>query len=220
MPHAVTYGPVVKFELTSVGPMLAGYASPKRGDPPCLLTLTADDRPIMHACATRHSASAQAAGFRSGWCGFEIPGVAQAFAIGDRVALKCGVSGEVLAEVPLSADLLDGAEVSTETLSVNQLLLLAQRDQTCDDVTLLQPFALAHLRRHGPKVFVEAAYQTFLKRWPDAGADFELEGETEDEKVENYLNKMVGSEEYAGKWRGVFPGPFYPSFRFDRDLLR
>ena len=80
----------------------------------------------------------------------------------------------------------------------------------------LLPFAVNHYRRHGARQFIEASYQTLLGRWPDTNApDIDFEIDTEEKRVESYLDDMINSEEYQEKWGGVIHGPFMAGFRFD-----
>lgn len=216
----ITHAAVAHFKLVSTSDGATGYAAPERGDAPCLIVLTADDRPIVHVRAVRHSLEAAKADLRGGWCGFRAPGLAEAFAIGDRVSLKCGVSGKVLADVPFSEGLLS-VKPTTEILTVSDLREHAHRDEVCDDLDLLIPIAVAHLKQHGARRFVEAVYLTFLRRWPDvSAAELPRAPGTDQERVEAYLELVTGSEEYANLGHGHYPGPYHPTFRFDLAAIR
>ncbi len=220
MPKLSPYSPVVKFEIRDQAEgRLRGYAAPA-GGAPCLLQLSSDSRPILYVRATRFSSAALTAGFRSGWCGFELPGLAQAFAIGDLVQVTCGVGGEVLATLSSRPDLLSGAPPVQTTLTSSDVLSLARADDMAPDLAAVLPFALTHLDKHGPRAFLEATYLTFLKRWPDESAGFELPSDKPAEAVvEDYLRSVIKSDEYAGIWADQLPGPFHPTFRYDRDLI-
>lgn len=212
-----SYSPVVAFKLEDRDDLLAGYAAPG-GESPCLLKLVAGDTPIAFARAGGYSSTAAADGFRSGWCGFEIHGVVQAFVISDAVRLLCGVSGEVLADI---GEPPRTATVSTsEALSVTELLAEIRRPDASPSLEQLLALALNHYRRHGARQFVEATYETLLGRWPDANAPQVNERLTDDEKkVASYLRMIMKGEEYQTRWGGLMPGAFHPSFRYDRSGL-
>lgn len=211
------YSPVVAFKLEVQEDILTGYAAPG-GESPCLLKLMGGDTPVSFTRASGYSASAAADGFRSGWCGFVAHGVAQAFVVSDAVRLLCGVSGEVLAEIaepPRSAPAPE-----SEAWSVTELLEEVRRADACPSLDELAPFALNHYRRHGGRQFIEATYETLLGRWPDPAAPQMNERLADDEKkVAAYLRMITKSDEFAGRWRAQLPGPFHPSFRYDRSGL-
>lgn len=211
------YSPVVAFKLEGQDDVLTGYAAPG-GESPCLLKLVGGDTPISFTRASGYSAAAAAAGFRSGWCGFEVHGVAQAFVVSDTVRLICGVSGEVLAEIAEPPRTTPAPQA--EAWSVTDLLAEIRRPDASPSLDELTPFALNHYRRHGARQFVEATYETLLGRWPDANAPQVNERLTDDEKkVVAYLRSVMKSEEYQGRWANQFPGAFHPSFRYDRTGL-
>jgi hypothetical protein len=214
------YAPVVRFTLEGQGAFIMGQAAPRGGPAPCVLKLTSDDRPIAYARATRFSPAAQMAGLRAGWCGFHLHGVREAFAIGEEVAVSCGVSGERLASINLDQTLMSTAPGQSVTLTVSDLVALARDAEMAPDAEAILPFAVGHLKRRGARPFIEAAYRTLLRRWPDDGVDYDqLEGETDEGRAADYLARIGASEEFEQKWGGRFPGPFNPSFAFDRDLI-
>jgi len=213
----LNYSPVVAFKLEGQDDILTGYAAPA-GESPCLLKLVGGDTPIFFARASGYSATAAADGFRSGWCGFEIRGAAQAFVVSDTVRLVCGVSGEVLAEIPEPPRAIPAPQL--DILSVTDLLDEMRRPDSSPSLEGLMPFALNHLHRHGSRQFVEATYETLLGRWPDVNAAQPNERLADDEKrVATYLRLLMKSEEYTRKWGVQIPGPFHPSFRYDRSGL-
>lgn len=222
MSATMTYAPVAAFELVRGGEKLQGFAAPSGGPAPCLVKLTAGETPIAFAQAGRFSAAAAAAGLRLGWCGFDIPGVRQAFAIASEVTLSCGVSGETLATIPFDPALFEGGQPAESTLSVIQLLTLARDGEMAEDIAHILPFALAHLRRHGARALIEASYQTLLRRWPDGDANMNLhveEGQTDEDAVAAHLGNMAGSAEHNSQVAPAIPGPFHQAFRYDRAVL-
>ena len=83
------YSPVAAFHLErDYEGRAVGYAAPT-GGAPVLLKLTSDQTPIAFVRATAYSQAAADAGLRSGWCGFTLTGLSEAFAVGDDVELKC-----------------------------------------------------------------------------------------------------------------------------------
>ena len=209
-----SYSPVAAFALSDTSnDCLQGYAAPN-GATSAQLRLISDDTTIAVVKATGYSAAAAAAGLRLGWCGFELHGLQQAFAVGDAVRICCGVSGEVLATLPREA--LTPVMPPAKQLSVLDLISAVRSTESCPSMHELLPFAVNHYRRHGARQFIEASYQTLLGRWPDTNAtDIDFEIDTEEKRVESYLDVMINSEEYQEKWGGVIPGPFMAGFRFD-----
>lgn len=221
MSNASTYSPVAHFELHKRPGKLSGIAAPAKGVSPCLIRLSSDDASIAFARATRHDADAASHGLRQGWCGFEIPGLRQAFAVGDTVRLSCGVSGDTLAEIPFEDTLFQSVKVTPRTLTVMDLTRLVRGGDLCADVDDLTPFAVAHYQKHGARAFIEATYQTLLRRWPDQAAPGlgEVDGETIELVTAIYLRKMIDSDEFQKAWSAEIPGPYHDAFRFDRTLL-
>lgn len=208
------YSTVAAFALVeSSDDGLRGYAAPS-GASPALVKLTADDAPIAFARASGYSSAAAEAGLRLGWCAFQIHGLRQAFAIGDDVKLRCGVSDEVLAT--LSIDMLSPATPTTAQLSALDLIDLVRAPDICPGLEQLLPFAINHYRRHGARQFIEACYQTLLGRWPEVDApDVDFALETDEDRVEFYVDAIIASKEYKARWGGAMPGPFMSGFRFD-----
>lgn len=221
MSNTSTYAPVATFELHQRPGQLAGFAAPAKGGLPCLIRLSSDDASIAFTRATRHDEAAATRGLRHGWCGFEIPGLRQAFAVGDTVRLSCGVSGDVLANIPFDETLFQAFKVPSHTLSVVDLIRLVSGGDLCADVDDLLPFAVAHHQKHGARAFIEATYQTLLRRWPDQDAPGlgETDGGTLELAAAVYLRKMIDSDEFQKVWSAQIPGPYHDDFRYDRALL-
>ena len=130
----------------------------------------------------------------------------------------CGVSGEVLAEIAEPLRAIPAPQL--DILSVTDLLDELRRPDSSPSLEGLMPFALNHLHRHGSRQFVEATYETLFGRWPDANAAQPNERLADDEKrVATYLRLLMKSEEYTRRWGVQIPGPFHPSFRYDRSGL-
>jgi hypothetical protein len=91
----------------------------------------------------------------------------------------------------------------------------------CADVDDLVPFAVAHYQKFGARAFIEASYQTLLRRWPDgrAAGIGDVDSDSLELAVAIYLRGMVDSEEFRNLWSADIPGPYQDSFRFDRGLL-
>lgn len=210
----LNYSPVVAFKLEGQDDLLTGYAAPA-GESPCLLKLVGGDTPIFFARASGYSATAAADGFRSGWCGFEIRGAAQAFVVSDTVRLVCGVSGEVLAEIADPPRATPAPQA--EAWSVMELLSEVRRPDASPSIEEVTAFALNHYRRHGARQFIEATYETLLGRWPDAAAPQMNDRLPDDERrVAAYLEVVVKSEEYQRRWNAQYPGALHSFFRYDR----
>lgn len=209
------YSPVAAFHLErDYEGRAVGYAAPT-GGAPVLLKLTSDQTPIAFVRATAYSQAAADAGLRSGWCGFTLTGLSEAFAVGDDVELKCVASGQILKAFTLEDLALRPLPAQTP-LSAIDLVALTRRAECCPTVEILTSFGLNHLRRHGHRHFIEASYQTLLGRWPDSAApEMDLELETQEDQVLAYLNDLLASSECLARWGGLIPGPFHPAFRFD-----
>lgn len=221
MSKIATYSPVASFELHDRTGSLSGFAAPKNGIAPCLLKLSSDNTPITFGRATRLNAIAASRGLRQGWCGFEISGLRQAFAIGDDVRVTCAVSGETLAQLSFDAALFSSEPAATRTLKTADLTRFARGGEMCADVDDLLPFAMAHYQAFGARAFIEASYLTILRRWPDltapdiVGAD----EDTIDMVLAIWLRDLVDSDEFQNQWAAEIPGPFHQAFRYDRSLL-
>lgn len=209
-----SYSAVAAFALTDTSDdCLRGYAAPNRAAP-ALVKLTSDDTTIAVVKATGYSTAAAALNLRLGWCGFELHGLRQAFAVGDAVKLCCGVSGDILTSLEL--EMLSPVMPTAKQVSVVDLINLIRKTESCPTVEELLPFAVNHYRRHGARQFIEASYQTLLGRWPEIDApDMNFTLEVEEERVERYLSDILDSREYREKWGDVIPGPFMAGFRFD-----
>jgi len=213
MPYNV-YSPVTVFKFDDGSDPMSGYAAGS-GDAPCLVKLLADETPVAFARATRYAPTAAVDGFRGGWCGFEIAGAKQAFALSDAVTLRCGVSGEILMTVTSEQAMTPDAEAGM--LTVAELLSRARSADLCPSAELLTVFALNHFRRHGLRRLVEATYETLLLRWPDSSAREPNPRLADEEKrIAAYIRDIMKSDEYMKKWGREIPGPFHPAFRYDR----
>lgn len=215
-----TYAPVAVFELQDQNG-LSGIAAPRGGLAPCLIRLSSDDTPIAFGRATRLNPAAATRGMRQGWCGFEIAGLRQAFAVGDDVRLSCGVSGETLAQLSFDQRLFSSEPSTPHTLTTLDLTRLARGGEMCASVGDLMPFALAHYRTFGERAFMEAGYQTLFRRWPDNDAPGlgDASSSTLEMSVAAWLYNLADSDEFLDLWAAEIPGPFHQAFRYDRSLL-
>lgn len=215
-----TYAPVAVFELQDQNG-LSGIAAPRSGLAPCLIRLSSDDTPIAFGRATRLNPAAETRGLRQGWCGFEIAGLRQAFAVGDDVRLSCGVSGETLAQLPFDPGLFSPEGSAPRTLTTLDLTRLARGGEMCASVGDLMPFALAHYRTFGERAFIEASYQTLLRRWPESSAPGcgDADSGNLEMVVAAWLYSLADSDEFLNLWAAEIPGPFHQAFRYDRSLL-
>lgn len=209
-----SYSAVAAFALTNTSDdLLRGYAAPNRAAP-ALVKLMSDDTTISVVKATGYSKAAADLSLRFGWCGFEVHGLRQAFAVGDSVKLCCGVSGDVLAS--LEFEILSQVMPPARQISVVDLITQIRTGESCPTVEELLPFAVNHYRRHGARQFIEASYQTLLGRWPEIDApDVNFVVDSEEDRVRFYLSDILASHEYREKWSDVIPGPFMSGFRFD-----
>jgi len=222
MAATLPYAAVATFEVQIENGTAVGYAAPASGPAPCLIALNCADTPIAYGRATHFSAAAEAMNLRMGWCGFGIPGLRQAFAIGERVQTVCAVSGRILKDIAADPALFATPLPSVQTLSAEDIVRLAQNGEVCESVDQLLPFALAHRQKHGDRATIEAAYQTLLRRWPDSGAPQSLDGPEEldvDARVLHMLKVLAQSGEYRQLWAAALPGPYHVAFRFDRTIL-
>lgn len=220
MTNSAVYPPVVTFALTERSPRVIGYAAPRSGMKPCVLKLTADDTPIAFIRASRFSLEADDAGLRMGWCGFEIPGLAQAFAIGSRVEIACAGTGAILATIPLSPFIFDSRIAEPERLSAAEVIVASRSGETCDDIDQLLPFAAHHLRKFGPRAAVEATFQTLLGRWPENDVVEKWSPSIDDdEQLTALIAEITDSSEYQDDPLKSLPGPFHQAFRYDLGLF-
>lgn len=220
MTNPAIYPPVAMFALTEQSSRLIGYAAPKSGMKPCVLKLTADDTPIAFIRASRFSLEADDAGLRMGWCGFEIPGLARAFAIGSRVEIACASTGAILATIPLSPAVFGSRAAEPERLSVAEVIVASRSGESCDGIDQLLPFAAHHLRKFGPRAAVEATFQTLLGRWPENDVvDRWSPSIHEDEQLTALVTEITDSSEYQDDPLKSLPGPFHQAFRYDLGLL-
>ncbi len=214
--HPAIYPPVVTFALAQTSPRLIGYAAPKNGTKPCVLKLTADDTPIAFIRASRFSAEAFDAGLRLGWCGFEIPGLAQAFAIGSRVELACAGSGAILATIPVSTAVFAARAGEVERLSAAEVIVASRSGETCEHLDQLLPFAAHHRQKFGPRAVVEATFQTVLGRWPEHDlVDRWSRSIGDDAELIAFIDEITDSPEYRKDPLRSLPGPFHQAFRYD-----
>lgn len=214
------YSPVETFQLDDPGEVLTGYAAPRGNGLACLLVMSSQNRPIFHARATIYSGTAHAKGLRSGWCGFEIPGVAQAFAVGDAVNLSCGVSGQVLADIAFDPRLFAERRQTSITLTAQDVIRHARQPEMAPDLDHVLPFAIGHFKKFGQRALIEATFMTFLRRWPEPGAKMSEDPEmTDDELIADFLIAVSTSDEATSYWGDGVPGPFNPFFHFDRPGL-
>lgn len=222
MTRTIPYAPVATCEIDIQQGRVIGHAAPAGSPAPCLIALISAETPIAYARATGFSADAAAAGLRMGWCGFDLPGLRQAFALGDLARVICGVSGDLLQEIAADPTAFEFPLPGARTLSAADIVRLAQGGEVCDTIDQLLPFALAHRQRYGDRATIEAAYQTLLRRWPDGGAPQSIDGPDDldaDAHVLHLLTAMIDSEEFRQLWAAAIPGPFHPAFRFDRAVM-
>lgn len=207
-------------QIESRSSRITGYAAPRMGPKPAALALKADGVLIAAVRASRYSHTAAEAGVRAGWCGFELPGVAQAFALGAEVTLCCLASGKVLERLALSPSVFEEVHRPSQPLSVSEVFAAGSLGERCADFTENLAFAIDHRNQHGARSFLEATYQMLLDRIPKP-ADYGLyEGlVATDEGLIEFLEELVASKEYAQYPLRAMPGPFHPAFRYDRGLL-
>lgn len=212
-----TYAPVAMFEILSQTDRLLGIAAPRAGVKPAALRLEAGSDLISVVRASRFSPDASARGLRFGWCGFELPGLALALAIGSDITVRCHATREVLSVLRLGPDVFDAAAKRTTLLDVGAVMNLGAAGERAD-VEQILPFAIDHNTRVGYHSFIEATYQMTLGRLPTDNERKKAEPKvTSDLGVEKLLRRLSdGSKGGLGR----LPGPFHSAFRYDRGLLR
>ncbi|WGM32288.1 hypothetical protein [Brevundimonas sp. NIBR11] len=216
----VEYGAVTTLHIESRTGLITGYATPRIGPRPAALSLTTGDTTIAVVRASRYSQTAAEAGIRAGWCGFELPGLAQAFALGSDVAINCVATGKVLERLAFSPDVFEAVSPPSQPLSAAEVFFAGSLGERCSDLEQVMPFAIDHRNRHGARSFMEATYQMLLDRLPDTVAYKQYEGVvTTDAGLIEFLDDITASDEYARYPLRVMPGPFHPAFRYDRGLL-
>lgn len=211
--------PVARFELCADGDDLCGYAAPASGARPCVLKLVSDDVPIRFIRAGGFSAEAKDAGIRFGWCGFVVVGLAEAFAIGSRVELRCAATNELLAKIPFVPEILE-ARSAVERVSAPDVLRAAAASEMAAEMITILPFAIQHRKLFGARELVKASYLTLLGRPPDDDDAEAWEAKVgDDDEAAFLLEKLIDSHEFKDGLRAAIPGPFHHTFRYDRSLL-
>ena len=215
----LVYARVALFEVSSQTDRLCGIAPPRAGIKPTALRLQAGSDLISVVRASRFSADAATRGLRFGWCGFELPGLAQALAIGSDVTVRCQASGDVLAILKLGPEVFDAAVQQVATMDIAGVMNLGAAGERAE-VEQILPFAIDHKNRLGFHSFIEATYQMIVGRLPTDAERKKIEPKVEsDEGVEKLLRKLLsGSNGSNGPL--PLPGPFHSAFRYDRGLLR
>ena len=161
------YSAVSQFFGTIVGVNLEGWAAPDRGRAPCQVSLYSGDIPIAFCRATRFSSEAEHEGVRLGWCGFALPALDQALALGGPVAVRCEVSGKVLMRPDLTPRVFNNSHKSPDLMSVFEALEYLRKQESCPDAERLAVFGRNHLRRHGAHSFLNALFRSLLSRDAD-----------------------------------------------------
>lgn len=216
----INYAAVVEFSAAVVNDAVEGFAAPRNTLLPCMVALYAGDVPISFARAASLSPEAQDEGIRLGWCGFRLPGLPQAFALGGEIQVRCGVTGKVLMKPKVEAASVERKNRTSKSLTLTEFLTEIRREEACADVEDLAVFAYDHLRRHGGHSFLFAAYQTFLQRDPDNAAIATWSGGSLSfEDVKAYLLDVFESDEFQTRAIQSMPGPFQAGFKFDRSLF-
>ena len=216
----MNYAPVSIFSGEIVDGVLEGYAAPERGLLPCSVGLFSGETAVSYARATRFSEEAEASGVRLGWCGFRLPGLAQALALEGAVEVRCGVTNAVLLKPAIDVSKVERSSRLVRQVSLTEFLTLVRSEDACPDVARLAIFASDHARRHGDRSFLHAAYQTLLGREPDSAIMAVWNGDSLDiDEIERLLSDMVESDELQGRAVQGIPGPFQSSFKFDRGLF-
>ncbi len=222
MKHAdiAEYGEVAILRIEAQSNVLVGYAAPRMGPKPAALALESDGVLIASVRASRYSPTAADGGVRVGWCGFELPGLAQAFALGSRVTVSCVKSGKLLEQLAFNPTVFDERRQPSQPLSAAEVFAVGSLGERCADYTENLPFAIDHRNRHVARSFLEATYQMLLDRVPGPYDYGMYEGgvATDDGLIE-FLDAVVASDEYAQHPLRAMPGPFHPAFRYDRGLL-
>lgn len=216
----LNYAPVSIFSGEIVSGVLEGYAAPERGLLPCSVGLFSGETAVSYARATRFSEEAEASGVRLGWCGFRLPGLAQALALEGAVEVRCGVTNAVLLRPTVDVSMIERSSRLVREVSLTEFLTLVRSEDASPDVARLAIFGFDHARRHGRRSFLHAAYQTLLGREPDDPTMAARNGDSLDiDAVERILSNIIASVEFRRRTVQGIPGPFQSSFKFDRGLL-
>lgn len=217
---AINYAPVDHFLAEIADGILTGIAAPIGGSLPCQVGLFAGDVPVAFARAARFSQDAEDANIRLGWCGFHLPGLDQAMALGGPIEVRCGVSGAVLLKPKIDGGIFGDTVKSSRTLSVFDAIRLTREAEACPDVARLAIFGRDHLRLHGPRGFLTATYRTVLCREIDptglAMWDMAVDHAS---LVEEFLEDLTHSAEYLSLPVHTLPGPFQSGFAYDQTLI-
>lgn len=213
----MNYAAIAEFSAEIVDDAMQGFAAPKTGLLPCVVGLFAGDTAISFARATSFS---EATEIRMGWCGFRLPGLAQAVALEGEVQLRCGVTNAVLLRPVVDITTVERKTRIVEQISLTEFLSGVRAQEAFPEIGQLAIFGYEHMRRHGGQSFLFAAYQTLLEREPDAAtiSSWSSEGLGVDD-IETYLADIVESDEFRRQAVKALPGPFQAGFKFDRSLF-
>lgn len=217
---AINYAVVDTFSAKVVDDRIQGIAAPIGGPLPCQVGLFAGDVPVAFARAARFSQDAEDAAIRLGWCGFELPGLEQALALGGLIQLRCGASGAVLMKPKIDPDIFSTSVRSPRILSVFEAIRNTREAEACPDTKRLALFAREHLRLHGPRGVLSATYRTILGREidPTGLAMWDHVSDLSD-LVDEFIEDLVNSSEYQNMPVQVLPGPFQTAFAYDQRLI-
>lgn len=216
----INYAPVAHFSAETVGDSIKGIAAPADGPRPCLIGLFAGDIPVSFARAARFSEAAEKNEIRLGWCGFQLPALDQAVALGGKIEVRCGVSGRSVMKPNVDVSVFGTAGRLNRVLSVVDAMRLVREAEACPDRLRLEVFAREHFRQHGPRSFLSAAYQTVLGREIDAGALAQWDHVSDHGALMTpFLERLAQSQEFVSMPYQVLPGPFQARFAFDHGLF-
>jgi hypothetical protein len=216
-----SYAPVHRAEINRdliEHGIIQGFAAPLQGPAPCRVELVAEGQVVSIADACGFSGAARAAGIRFGWCGFRLNGLSAAGALGDRVYLRCVVSGNLIEEfesMPLELTSIEKPE-----LSVSELRKFIGDLFGCSKLDHIAPFAEWYQKKYGDYAFIEASYAYLLDRKPAHAEVIEcLKELPKNWGMVDCWQMIIDRPEYAGRRSLVLPGIFSANFPFGLELL-
>lgn len=216
------FAAVEKFYVETVlsdGYAVTGFAAPSRGTQPCALMLVANGELLAVTVAGDFSSTAQAAGIRLGWCGFEIGDLPTCALLQTTIELRCIASNRLLQSWSRDA-LAEFQSVPRRVLSVAAFRQRLRRPGACYDVAHVLPFGEHHRWSSDDRAFLIASYRWAFERIPTSEElDIRMAAFPPGWTVSDCWFAFCHSDEARRRQVPPLPGPFRPSFPFSLALL-
>lgn len=186
-----------------------------RADRPAAIALMAGAVPINYTRVVVNQTHPLTTNDRSIIENVVIGGGRIAYALDDKPTVKCAKSGKTLCVLPP----LDNDNVAEQPqmrrLPLAEFLLELDPGHISDLASLL-PEAVKFYQRHGKDRFIDAVYQSFLKRRPEPGMPEQKHFEEENlsESLYHFMVEVFNSDEARQFYIRRIPGPNSSDFLF------